>query len=339
MKPRNVQDEDCMTQTISEPTGQRHNRWTAARVGAYIGLVVGTAVVLIAAVMVAVATRSPRAGSGSTDTVRYLGVYEPGAPDSYTNINQFAQAVGRQPNLVSYYSAWYEPFNADFAASAAKHGAQTLVQIDARNISLASIASGRYDYYIRSYAAAVKAFGGPVILSFDHEMNGNWYPWGYTHASAADFVAAWRHIVTIFREQGARNVTWLWTVNIIDTLDDHVASPTPWWPGASYVNWVGVDGYYYSPSTTFAFLFGPTIAYLRELTRDPIIIAETGAARSADQPKKFADMFAGIRSFGLLGLVLFDENGVKTTQAWRIDSSAAYAALRQEAKEYMKPPK
>ena len=30
---------------------------------------------------------------------------------------------------------------------------------------------------------------------------------------AATFVAAWRHIVTLFRAEGADNVTWLWTVN------------------------------------------------------------------------------------------------------------------------------
>ena len=139
----------------------------------------------------------------------------------------------------------------------------TLVQIDARNTSLTSITQGQYDGYWRSYADKVKTFGRPVILSFDHEMNGSWYPWGYKHESPAAFVAAWRHIVTIFREQGADNVTWLWTVNIVDGLSD-VTDPAPWWPGSSYVNWVGIDGYYYSRSTLFPSLFGGTIAHIRE---------------------------------------------------------------------------
>ena len=326
-----------MTQKASRSTRQWWNRWTAAKIWAYTSLLVGATAVLIAAVMIASSPRSPNAGPDSADQVRYLGVYEPGAPDSYANIDQFAQAVGRQPNLVTYYSAWLEPFKVNFAAAAAKHGAKTIVQIDARNISLTSIADGHYDDYLRSYAATVKAFSDPVILSFDHEMNGNWYSWGYTHASPADFVNAWRHIVSIFRGQGARNVTWLWTVNIIDTLDDHVALPGPWWPGDSYVDLIGIDGYYYSPATTFAPLFGPTITYLRELTRTPIIIAETGVARSANQPRKFADMITGVRSFGLLGLMLFDQDGVNADQTWRIRSPAAYAALRQEVRKYMKP--
>ena len=44
------------------------------------------------------------------------------------------------------------------------------------------------------------------------------------------------------------------------------------------LTWVGIDGYYYSSSVMFAPLFGPTIADVREITHDPILIAETGAA-------------------------------------------------------------
>ena len=75
------------------------------------------------------------------------------------------------------------------------------------------------------------------------------------------------------------------------------------------MNWVGIDGYYYKPSETFAPLFGPTITVVREMTRDPILIAETGAAPSAGQPAKIADLYAGIRTYGLLGFVWFDANG------------------------------
>ena len=194
-----------------------------------------------------------------------------------------------------------------------------------------------YKHAIQLDRDKVKAFGGQVILSIDHEMNGNWETWGYEHQSPAAFVAAWRHVVTIFRKQGARNVTWLWTVNITDRQND-VTEPAPWWPGSSYVNWVGIDGYYYSPSTVFSSLFGATIADVRELTHDPILIAETGAAISADQSAKIGDLFLGVRTFGLLGFVLFDQDGVHETQSWRISSPAAYAALRQDAEAYMKPP-
>ena len=45
-----------------------------------------------------------------------------------------------------------------------------------------------------------------------------------------------------------------------------IPRPGQWWPGNSYVNWVGIDGYYLKPSWSFAPLFGPTIGAVRGLT-------------------------------------------------------------------------
>ena len=172
----------------------------------------------------------------------YVGVYRSGAPASYAGVTRFSAQTGIKPRLVVYYSGWFEPFKTGFAKTAAEHGAVPLVQINPKGINLAAIASGHYDSYLSSYAEAVRSYHRPVILGFGHEMNGNWYSWGYHHTSPADFVAAWRHIVTLFRKTGARNVTWLWTVNIMHT-GGTIAHPAPWWPGNKYVTWVGLDGY------------------------------------------------------------------------------------------------
>jgi mannan endo-1,4-beta-mannosidase len=303
----------------------------------YVVFIIAIAILIRAAIVVIGAASAPSDPVHPTQPVSYLGVYEPDAPASYAGIDQFAHAIGRQPNLVLYYSHWLKPFDVNFATAAAKRGAVTIVQIAPNNISLASIVSGRYDAYLRSYALAVKAFGARVILSFGHEMNGNWNSYGFQHTSPTVFVAAWRHVVTIFRMLGVKNVTWLWTINIVDNLPD-VTNPAPWWPGRSYVNWVGVDGYFYGWSETFASLFGATIADVRDLTSDPILIAETGASLLADQPAKIDALFAGVRTFGLLGFVLFDQNGLKYSQSWRIDSRADFAALRQQIKAHMKSP-
>ncbi len=235
--------------------------------------------------------------------------------------------------MVVYYSGWLERFQTRFALTAAKEGAVPLVQIDPKDVSLTAIASGKYDSYLNAFALAVRAYRHPVILSFGHEMNGSWYSWGYTHSSPRAFVAAWRHIVTVFRIAQARNVTWLWTVNVIHR-SRNIPSPVPWWPGKSYVTWVGIDGYYYSPSWKFASLFGPTIFAVRKLTDDPILIAETGAAPATDQPAKIADLFAGIHLYGLLGFVWFNSVHVKD---WRLSSPAAIAAFRRGAATYYKP--
>jgi hypothetical protein len=71
---------------------------------------------------------------------------------------------------------------------------------------------------------------------------------------------------------------------------------------------------------------------VRALTLDPILISETGAA--AAQPAKIADLFAGVRDYGLLGFVWFDANKKRD---WRISSPAAIAAYRRGAEMDKRP--
>lgn len=264
----------------------------------------------------------------------YLGVFVRGVPGSYAPVESFAAKTGVRPNLTLYYSGWYEKFRSVFAVEATHNGAVPFIQIEPSGVNLAAIVAGVYDTNLERFATDVANYGAQtghgVIIGFGHEMNGHWYSWGYRHTAPALFVAAWRHIVNVFRQQGADDVTWLWTVNVINTQGG-IPSPAPWWPGDSYVTWVGIDGYYYKPSWGFASLFGPTIKALRALTLAPILIAETGAAPAAGQPAKIGDLFAGIRAYGLLGFVWFDANGVRN---WSLSSPAAVAAFRQAAEAY-----
>jgi mannan endo-1,4-beta-mannosidase len=315
--------------------GRTKLRWIAA---------IGAAVIVASAIVAGVGLyhrsadhTGPLPVDLPTTPHSYLGVYAAGTPASYRGVTAFANATGSRPDLIMYYSGWFVPFPAGFATTAASNGAVPLVQMDPDGISVAGIAGGRYDGYLSLYAEAVRAYHHPVILSFGHEMNGSWSSWGYRHTSAATFVAAWRHIVTLFRELGARNVTWLWTVNIVDdTRQGRIPSPAPWWPGSSYVTWVGIDGYYLKPNWQFAPLFGPTIASIHALTRDPILIAETGATATAGQPAKIADVFAGVRAYGLLGLVWFDSTN-SAGQDFSVSSPAAMAAFRNGASTFTRP--
>ena len=303
-------------------------------------ITVAALAVIACALAVLSAGRASQAGPAPAPSARaglpatpgsYLGVYSPASPASYAGVTSFATATGVRPKLVVYYSGWSEPFQAGFAATAARHGSVPMVQIDPTGVSMSAIASGRYDAYLDAYARAVRAYHQPVVLSFGHEMNAPWYSWGYVHTSPAAFVSAWRHVVTVFRRLGAGNVTWLWTVNVIQSHDGRTLRPAPWWPGSSYVTWVGVDGYYLKPSWQFTAIFGPTIVALRELTRDPILIAETSVTHAAGQPGKIADLFAGIHAYGLLGFVWF--NAV-TSHDYRIANPEATTVFRREARTF-----
>jgi len=255
----------------------------------------------------------------------FLGVYAAGAPPSYKPITEFAETAGRQPDLVCYFSSWAKPFNTTFATTVHDHNAVTLVQIDPTNASIAAIAAGDYDDYLRGYADAVRSFGHPVVIGFGHEMNARWYSWGYGHVPPAVFVAAWRHLVNLFRQQGADNVTWLWT---IQAQGSGTGPAAPWWPGSAYVTWVGIDGFYSRASDTFRTLFGPTIANVRSLTSKPILLSETGVSAQAGQAAGIRNLFGGVAAYGLLGLVWFSE-APGNQPDWGIqDNRAAKAALR-----------
>jgi mannan endo-1,4-beta-mannosidase len=322
-----------------ESSGRRHWPWIVVAIAVAGGVVAGIFTLGVPVAGPAGRVLDPSRSGGipsSASSKFYIGVYQPGVPGSYAGLTSFAKTTGVHPNIALYYSGWLESFQVRFADSAARHGAMPLIQVDPTGVSLASIAAGHYDSYLRSYADSVRSFGRKVILGFGHEVNGYWYGWGYTHTPANVFVAAWRHIVDVFRQQGADNVIWMWTVNIIHPGSRAIANPSRWWPGSSYVNWIGIDGYYYRPSWTFAPLFGPTIKIVHSLsgTPIPILVSETGAP-AGDQPAKIANLFAGIRAYGLLGFVWFDANGSKD---WALSSPAAIAAFRKGADAVNDPP-
>ena len=61
------------------------------------------------------------------------------------------------------------------------------------------------------------------------------------------FVAAWRHIVNVFRSQHGSNVTWLWTLNRYIAKPNRIGPLRNGGRANAYVNWVGIDAYYSSP--------------------------------------------------------------------------------------------
>ena len=79
-------------------------------------------------------------------------------------------------------------------------------------------------------------------------MNGWWRPWSEQANGnhPGEFVAAWRHVVDIFRAQGATNVTWVWCPNIVGPK----SQLTGLYPGDNYTDWVCMDGYNWGTDRT-----------------------------------------------------------------------------------------
>jgi len=260
-----------------------------------------------------------------------IGVYQPNSPGSYNQITAFSRDVGLDPRLTSYYSTFQQPFATSFAAQAATCGTSVLVQWQPRGTTNAAVASGANDTYVKTFAQAVKSVNRQVVISYGQEMNGNWYDWGQT-SDVAYYVAAWRHLHDVFQQQGVHNVTWLWDPNVIypgSTPLSHL------YPGDSYVDWVGLDGYFSRPTDTFESLFGSSIVALRQVTAKPLLIAESGVTGTAGA-LQLQSLFAGASLAGALGVVYFDQaqSGDSEHQEWRLEDSpvnlAAFAAVVQQ---------
>jgi hypothetical protein len=259
---------------------------------------------------------------------RYVGVALArmgGAP-----LRTFERLSGVKPQIEENYSAFGKPFPAGWARTLLRDGILPLIQLNPRWESLAAIAAGRYDPYLRRFAAEVRALRGPVALSFAHEMNGSWYPWGFLHVQPEVFVAAWRHVHDVLDAAGTRRVIWVWTVAHTAPQAGRLFAPVgPYWPGAAYVNWVGLDIYYSNPRTTFRTAFMPTIGAVRRLTSNPILLSETAVPNQYDQLQQINNLFAGARAARLLGVIWYNQDA---RMSWELNNRpAALAAFRRDA--------
>jgi hypothetical protein len=95
------------------------------------------------------------------------------------------------------------------------------------------VSSGAQDAAIDTEAAAISAFGSPIFIRFEWEINESQ---NSCNGSAADFKAAWQHLVTRFKTDGVTNVTWVWNPGGNITSSNY-------YPGDAYVDWVADDTY------------------------------------------------------------------------------------------------
>jgi hypothetical protein len=107
---------------------------------------------------------------------------------------------------------------------------------------MTDVANGVYDFYIKAWAADAKKVKTPIIVRLAHEMNDPYrYPWGPQNNEAKDFVLAWKHIHDLFKEQGVKNIVWVWA--------PHPAYGyfNEYYPGSEYVDYVGTGTLNYGP--------------------------------------------------------------------------------------------
>jgi beta-mannanase len=224
-------------------------------------------------------------------------------------VNAFINQVGRTPAIIDNFVSWQSPSGADipFPATYVDHitalgsvpmitwqpGQGHLDNVRAgatqqQTSDLTSIIDGSHDAFITQWAQAAKADGHTVYVRLMHEMNGDWYPWGYTvyGQTPAQYVAAFQHVVNIFHQVGATNVQFVWCEATQASSKPGAPSIADFFPGDAYVSWVSMDGYNRNPNNpkTFADIFSRDYATLTQISTRPIMIAEMGTVEIPGNP-------------------------------------------------------
>ena len=251
---------------------------------------------------------------------------------------QLETTIGRKLAITHSFHSWADDFTARLATNLAG-GRIPLVTwepwTNSVGIPLDDIINGVHDAMIQTRAQSAKNVGGMFFLRWGHEMNGNWYPWDGFHNGAnatgpAKYVSAYRHIHDIFTSAGATNVLWILCPNSDNVPNDAWNQWSAYYPGDTYVDWIGVDGYNWGdvlPASgwrPFSNIFGTLYPSMASKGK-PILIAETASAEAGgDKAAWIAGILPALRTFpAIKGLVWFHIN--KET-VWTVDSTPASAS-------------
>lgn len=144
-----------------------------------------------------------------------------------------------------------------------------------------AIATGALDDYITRFARSVAAAKGlTVYMRFAHEMNGDWYPWSH---DPVGYIAAWRHMVGIFRAVGATNTRFVFSVNPSPYVAEAawLANIARYWPGPEYVDQIGTTMINFGGRKEASVAdFAVRLDALRKVYPKDILLAEVDTAQA-----------------------------------------------------------
>lgn len=219
-----------------------------------VGAIVAAAtVVLVGLPLRAGSVEPPPAATAAEEHTLAWGAFS--RPVSGQSERQAVEALegsaGRTFSLVRVFTLWDEAFPSSYhlwlrdggrtpiISVRAKTGAGQLVSF--RSIADAQPGSVTYNRMV-TWAQRIKAYGSFVYLTFNHEPEADA---SAGNGEAADFIAAWRKWVTIFREQGVTNAEFMWimTEHAFQVSSSDRRYGAKWYPGDEWVVHLGADAY------------------------------------------------------------------------------------------------
>lgn len=283
----------------------------------------------------ATAPADPRATSGTL-----LGQFVPRGDAATTEaaVQRTEEALGRRLAVHRMYQRWDDDL-AVVAAPTVRRGRVPMLSVlpkrlDGTVLRWASLAQGAADAQIRAHAQQVRSLGPVVYLTLHHEADTA----GATYGTAAEYVAAWRRYVEVFRAEGVTNVLWTW-VPTTGALMRPTTDPTAkgFYPGDDVVDRIGTDAYNWFGCKSGNTAEWRSLQHVTEGLRafawnhgKKAVLAEWGSVEDPAQPERRAawlrDAFALFASWDdLEAVAYFDTVG---TCDWRLGTGLAARTYR-----------
>ena len=245
-------------------------------------------------------------------------------------IQALEKVAGRQLAVVRVYDRWDSPFPDSTATWLKTTGHTMFLSIKTKRaggafVKWAAIAAARpgdplYADMVR-WADAIKSYGAPLFLSFNHEPETS-----VSHGSGtpAEYVLAWRAFVDLFRARGVTNATFAWTT----AVRNYSAAPTSnkyaprYYPGDAWVDVLAVDAYnmycltksgtYSRPWRSLEELLAPFMTFAATHPSRDLVVAEFGTPEDQARPQRKAEWIDAAR-------VLFQQpaySGFRAVSYW-----------------------
>ncbi|HCY76020.1 MAG TPA: hypothetical protein DHV28_08870 [Ignavibacteriales bacterium] len=277
----------------------------------------------------------------------------------------FESLAGKNIAIEMFFTGWPNNTVPDFPAAKCtqidNNGAVPHItwmpQVPGTPYPLNSILNGSYDSYINGYATQVKNWGKPLFIRLGHEFNGDWYTYGganngggtltgFGDPTKADgperFIAAYQRVHDLFEAQNADNVVWVWCPNNGSSPNEAWNVPEAYYPGDSYVDWIGFDGYNFGTTQTWSnwITFFNAFNTLYHKFKDygkPIMLGEFACVEQGGTKSQWiTDAYLTWLKFGYPKIKAATWFHVAKTEGtvytdWRINSSAASLAAYQNA--------
>jgi hypothetical protein len=197
------------------------------------------------------ATVKPKTSAGALGKQVAFGAYASGFGGTALQITQLERQLGAHLAIASSFRGLGDVFPDATQRAEASAGHTLLIAWDLGDSAytrFTTFTDGSHDAYLSRVAQKVAAFGKPVYLRPWAEMNADWTAFQPTAdgsrpagGTPEEFVAAWRYLVSFFDSQGATNARWVFnptTDTYAETTDVRTI-----FPGAAYVDVLGLDGY------------------------------------------------------------------------------------------------